>query len=243
MAGNCPRCHRYLGASPTCPDCDDPFGGAAGSPQRTGSPFAATSYPSGPPAGGPSGVVVPPNPTGSSGAFSVRGLVAGSAQVRQRFVPGTMLVRGGLAISWAALVYLKAADLVASTFWYLFWTLFPFLVLWLVVAALANRVGLGGCLSVPFTIRAPRVQPRDDGWRLDVQTSPTGGERVLVAASPPVDVGDEIVVHGPLLGGVRHAWLIQGVAPSTYTRVGRGLVGTLLLAVVLLPQIVWLLAR
>lgn len=238
MAGNCPRCHRYLGASPTCPDCDDPFGGAAGPPPITTSPFT-TSYPSGPSGAGG----VQPNPGGSSGPFSVRGLVAGGSQIRQRFVPGTMLVRGGLAIAWGALVYFKAADLVASAFWYLFWTLFPFLVVWLVMAALASRVGLGGCMSVPFMIRPPRIQPRDEGWTLDVETGPTARERVLVAAMPPVDVGDEVVIHGPSLGGVRHAWLIQGVEPSTYTRLGRGLVGTLLLAVMLLPQIVWLLLR
>lgn len=261
MAGNCPWCHRYLGSATTCPDCEDlsrSVGPRADrDPDTAGSvPFTATpnpfgvweapaesdSYPASfqlpvDPAGGPSAL------SGTASSFSLRGVIVGGQQIRQRFVSGAMPVRVGLVFTWAAAVYYKAGDLVASAFWSLFWTLLPFLLIWIVLGALASRVGLGGCLMAPLMIRLPRAQPRDDGWALDVQTGPSSGESVHVAGDVPVRTGDEVVVHGPLIGGVRHAWLIQGVGATTFTTVTRGLIGTIVRAAILVPQIVWLLLR
>lgn len=235
MAGNCPRCDRYLGASATCPDCDvDPAWVPPPHPSWP-SPAYATAEPD------------PPNtapPDGRSDSFSLRGFVVEGTPIRQRFLPGTLAARWGMALTWGALVYLKAQDLVATAFWQLFWWAFPLLVVWLVLAFFAGKLGLGGCLTAGLrlnTVRGPR--PRDGGWRLLVATGADAAEHVVVAGDIPVQPDHEVVVHGPMIAGVRHAWLVQGVAPTTFTRLGRGLNGTVLLALVLLPQIGWLLLR
>lgn len=235
MAGNCPWCHRYLGSATTCPDCEElsrSVGPQAVPPSANDNsyltdpdsypagpvPFTATpnpfgmSGPLGAPDSSPDSFPVPGSPaveqsdaSGAAGSFSLRGVIVGGQQSRQRFVPGAMPVRVGLVLAWAAVVYYKAGDLVASAFWSLFWTLLPFLLIWLVLGALASRIGLGGCLMAPLMIRFPRIQPREDGWEFDVQTGPAGGEIVRVAGDVPVRAGDEVVVHGPRVGEVRHA--------------------------------------
>lgn len=236
MAGNCPECGRYLGASNACPECD---GG-------TPTPFVPpTTQPLWFPDEDGAGGAEAPIPRGSSSGFTVRGIAVEGSQVRRRLLPGAMLLRVLLALAWVGLVYLKAQDILAAAFWQLFWMAFPFLVIWMLLVAFAGRFGLGGCLAVPFTLGAglPRGTPRDDGWDLVVMTSEDAGERVAVAGDLPIQPDHELVVHGPRLGDTRHAWVVQGVAPTTFTRVSRGLVGTVLLAAVILPQLVWLLLR
>lgn len=175
----------------------------------------------------------------------MRGLAVDGAQTQRRFLPGTMPIRLGLALSWSVLMWVKAQDLMATVFWQLFWAFFPFLFLFLLGGFIVTKLGLGGCLAAPFALTAfgRRAATPQVGWDVVVDTGPTGPETVAIAGDPPLQTDQELLVHGPRIGGIRHAWLIQGIAPVTFTRFGRGLIGTAILVAILLPQIVWLLVR
>lgn len=234
MAGTCEHCGRYLGASTTCTEC--------GSEEVSTTPSEWAETGGFPP---PEGDFFPAPVDGSVGAFAVRGVVIAGEQVNLRYVPGTIAVRVGLVALWGFLVYTKALDLVTQMFWNLFWTAFPVLIVVVVVAWLASRVGMGGCLTAAFQVSlfSRNRDPFHTGWRLVVDAGQSGSHVVTVAGDLPFAAGHELVVHGPRVGGARHAWLVQGIAPVTYTRLGRGLVGTLVVAIILVPQMVWLLAR
>ena len=141
MAGTCDTCGRYLGSSTACPDCGPPEEPSPADEWATTGGFP------------PPDVDISPAPTaGSAASFEVRGFVIEGEQIRLRYVPGTIAVRLGLVALWGCLVYAKALDLVTQMFWNLFWTALPVLVVVVVVAALASKIGLGGCLTAAFQV-------------------------------------------------------------------------------------------
>lgn len=243
MAGICPNCRLYY-ALDQCPRCG---------PAATSNPTIPAPNPWDDAPYLPDPYVAPEADDryvqisgGRSGLFSVRGVVVDGQQVQQRFVPGAMPLRWLVLAAWAALVYFKAQDLLVAVFYEGLGIFLPIIIFVMLFGWVASKLRIGGCLLAGFFIgqsARPRSAPRDDGMLLTVHSSQSDAEQVLLAASVPVAPSEEVVVHGPSFGGTRHAWLMQGIQPTTFTRVGRGLVGTLVTLLVFVPQSVWLLVR
>lgn len=128
----------------------------------------------------------------------------------------------------------------------LFAYLIPIVLVVVVLVLIARFIPIGGCLTAIFRIgmlgavnRAGR--PRTLGGR-DVQIqTPSGFVRARIAADVVLAAGDEVVIHGPAFGGVKHAWIVMRLAPTTFTRFGRGVVGIVLATIVVLPLCIVLL--
>ncbi len=55
-----------------------------------------------------------------------------------------------------------------------------------------------------------------------------------LAADPPIVNYQRLTVHGPVIHGVRQAWLVQSMNPSL-TELGRGIIGNYVILLLLLP--------
>lgn len=240
MAAKCPQCKRYLAGASTC-GCGWSAGLASTPPHPF--PWRAPADP------------VPDSPpaiAGSGGPFHVRGLAVDGTEVEGRFVAGVQPIRMLAGLGWLAAVYFKGFDLVVGLLGSLMVEFLPLLIglalLMMIGSWIGSRTGTSGCLGVLFGMlvsaggSARRGVERRTGWDLLVDTG-HGQEVVRVASSLPSHADQEVLVHGPLLWGRRHAWLVQGLEEPTFARLGRGLVGTGLLMLVLVPQVVWLLLR
>lgn len=89
---------------------------------------------------------------------------------------------------------------------------------------------------------AGQALQRRNGWNLTIDDG-SGEERLELAGNLQVSADQEVLAYGPRVAGVRRAWFIQVLSDPTDTCLGRGVVGVVVLALVLLPQIVWLLLR
>lgn len=114
----------------------------------------------------------------------------------------------------------------------------PILLLMFGMALLAKIPGASGCMTALPLLATSWVPRRGDGtgdgWDLVVET-PSGLVTARVAANAPLSGDEEVVIHGPVLGGVKHAWLFQCLSPRPYTKVGRGVLRLLVGALVWLP--------
>lgn len=259
MARTCPRCKRYLGAQDHCTRCDGPS-----SPNRSphGSrrvvlpPTSSTSPP--PPWERQPEQPTPASPrrtSGRSGFLSVRGEVVSVSPTGRAWVWGVFPIRTVLLLGTPILFLIKARDLIVGATLGLFMMLWPLLLILAIASWLLSKVHLDGCMSALLRMvgsifgtglrlganLTSGAAPSRHGWQVIVEHS-GGREHVNIAADIPIDEGQVLLVHGPRLGTTREAWLVQGVTPMTFTRLGRGLVSTTVLVLLLTPVIVWLLS-
>lgn len=233
-------------SSPPSPATDPSISslGHSGIPNRPHR--AATSPPS-----------TPSGNLGRSGFLSLRGTVVKCSQGAVPGAQGVAPVRIILCLATAVLLLVNGQDLVIQGILGLFIQLLPYLLLVMLASWLLTKLHLKGCAKVlkrlpSFILRtvtrlgtnitktmAKRSRP---GWQLVIEHA-GGQEQVRIAANAPFMEGQTIQVHGPRVQSVRDTWLVQGIAPVTFTRLGRGLVSTLILTVVLVPVCVWLLTR
>lgn len=251
MSRTCPRCGHYLGSATVCAKCasSQPL---VSRPRRTPPP---------PPPAAPQNHSTPespaspprhqPTPSGGSGLFSVRGTVSDGGPVNISWAWGVMPVR---LLLWAAtlgLLLTKGQRLIVAGVTNLTLAFLPLILVALFGFWLLQKIGLGGlpgCLGSIFGGTVSKgadigirgmFRPRP-GWRFVVDHA-KGQESVRLAADVPLHEDHLVVVHGPRFGGTRDAWLIQGISPVSFTRLGRGLVGTVVRLALLVPVCVWLL--
>lgn len=238
MARNC-ECGRYLGARTIC-ECGRPAQQlpAVHSPAPT--PFLDADW------GGQASDRVPPDSAPANPAAApwggLRGYVAEGTPLRLGMAtgvaPGWLLVLAPVV----AVAIARGPQLIAlftnAVLGLVLTFLGPILLLMFGMALIAKIPGGRGCLTaLPFLATAWVPRPGDgsgDGWDLVVET-PSGLVPARVAANAPLSGGEEVVIHGPVFGGVKHAWLFQCLSPRPYTRVGRGVLRLFLGALVWLP--------
>lgn len=268
MARSCPQCGKYLGAALQCRRCTGPSSPASSParPRRAALPPSSQQSPTAPlhpspgrtrASGRPRHPGPRPTPArsgqpGRSGFFSIRGEVVAGSRERVAWAWGVLPVRIVLWLATAVLFFVKGRDLAIRELAALLILLWPYLLLLVLASWVLSKLHLKGCmgallgaagsilgagLRIGTEAASRRSRP---GWRLTVDHA-GGSENVRIAADAPIDEGQVVQVHGPRLGAVRDAWLVQGIAPLTFTRLGRGLVSTLVLALVLVPVCVWLL--
>lgn len=125
--------------------------------------------------------------------------------------------------------------------------LFPILMIGFLIALVSRLVPFGGCLGglmkvLTFSALNRRGTPTNtNGWRLTIDT-PQGEVAAEVATSIPLNGGEQVSLHGPVIGRTKHAWLIQGITPRPFTKLGRGVLRLLLSTFVLVPLMVLLVA-
>lgn len=119
--------------------------------------------------------------------------------------------------------------------------LVPIIVLIVVLSFVSKVIPIGGCLGQlfhVFTFFSPLTRragsSRDlNGWRVTVENA-NGATTAELAAPLHLDGGEEVSLHGPVISGVKHAWLIQVLSPRPTTRLARGVLPTLLVGLPLL---------
>lgn len=178
---------------------------------------------------------------------AVRGLVV---EGEQRAVGDA----GGVPLAWLALwaimaitVLFKLDAFVAALTNAVLSLVFLFIgpiILIMIGLAVLSRIPGGGCLlALPSMLplgRGHRFSEPPAGWDVLVETD-SGAVPVRLAANAPLNGGEEVVVHGPALAGVKHAWLFQCLSPRPYTRVGRGVLRLLVGGLIIVPLFVALL--
>lgn len=244
MARVC-ECGRYLGSRTTC-RCGRT---APNTPSgMTAPPEATPLYPP-PPTNGGFGPVGPQGAAPATGAGwgTLRGTVADGQPSHLGRSGGVMPAQLILFTVLGVVIFAKGPQLISVLTQGMLSLFLMFLGPILVVVlflALASRVpGASGCLGalmhlawIPSRLGS-RSSNAVDGWGLLLDTS-SGPVEVQLAANAPFQGGERVVVHGPVVGRVKHAWLLQCVGPRPFTRVGRGVIGLLLNTFVFVPLLV-----
>lgn len=246
MARSCPNCGKYLGAALSCPNCTGRHDPADSPTHRRVTP-PLPQAPSRPAPADQPGRATSGVPRAAK-LFSVRGEVVACNRVAASWALGVLAVRLPLWLATVALLTIKGRDFLVQQAVGLLLTFLPLILLALAGWWLLGKLRLDGCLGTILgagvragveagSAFACRSRP---GWELVVE-HPGGREHVRVAASAPFEEGQIVQVHGPRLGRRRDAWLVQALSPGTFTRIGRGLVSTVVQLAVLLPLCGWLL--
>lgn len=252
MPRNC-TCGRYLGSRTVC-ECGRVVGSMSDASGTTTpdahyrpDPLPTHSFDPASTDWAPSSFVDDPpddhilRPAGWGG---IRGYVVGGSQAPLGSAAGITAIRlilvGGLAVV-ALLKGPQIAEAITNAAISLVLIyLGPILILMIALALLSRIPGLTGCLGVLFRAmsfswllgRGRSAGPA--GWVLQVETA-SGTVECHLAADAPLSGGEEVVVHGPAFGGVKHAWLLQCLSPRPFTRIGRGVLGLLLTLFVVAP--------
>ena len=122
---------------------------------------------------------------------------------------------------------------------------FPIVIIMVLLMLISRFLPIGGCLGglmqvLTFSALTRRGDTTDtNGRRLTIDT-PQGEVAAEVAGSIPFDGGEQVSIHGPVIGRTKHAWLIQGITPRPFTKLGRGVLGLLLSTFVVVPLTVLL---
>lgn len=179
-----------------------------------------------------------------AGWGSVRGYIVDGGQAPLGSSAGVTVLRLILLAALAVVALLKgpriAEAITSAALSLVLIYLGPILIIMIALALLSMIPGLTGCLGVLFRalsfswlIGRGRSAP-PPGWVLLVETA-DGPVECRLAADAPFNGGEEVVVHGPAFGGVKHAWLLQCLSPRPFTRIGRGVLGLLLTLFVVAP--------
>lgn len=256
MARIC-TCGRYLGSRTVC-ECgrvaDDLDGGGDAYPGAAWLDDPADNYPFDPdPAALESADPrdAPPSPVPpQAGWGGLRGRVVDGEQQRLGNAGGVTAIRL-LIVGVLAVVALMKGPQIAETITNAAISLMliylgPILIVVIALALLSRIPGMTGCLgalfrAVSFSWLLGRGRTEaPDGWTLVVETA-SGSVECRLAANAPFNGDEEVVVHGPSFGGVKHAWLLQCLSPRPFTRIGRGLLGLLATLLVVAPLVILML--
>lgn len=245
MARVC-ECGRYLGARSTC-YC----GRTSSDPTGSTQPWDPGLYPDLPP-GAPADIG-----PGSAGASPITAAVRPSWAALEGVVldaqPAHLGRAGGVVPAQLMLfavvgliMFIKGPALVSAITQAVLSLISLFLgplVVIVLLLAVASRVpGASGCMGVLMHLAwvpgrfGSRPSSAVDGWRTLLET-PSGAAEVHLAANASFHGGERLLVHGPAIGGVKHAWLLQSVGPRPFTRVGRGVIGLLLNTFIFVPLV------
>lgn len=249
MARNC-VCGRYLGSRTVC-ECGRVVG-----QDDSSSASSSAAWPTDPTTAHPS-ELEPESPTPPTyedapddlvqrraGWGGLRGYVVDGGRAPLGNAAGVTAVRLILLVALAVVALLRgpqiAEAITNAVISLVLIYLGPILIIMIALALLSRIPGMTGCLGalvrgLSFSWLIGRGNAHAPaGWVLEVETS-SGTVECRVAADAPFNAGDEIVVHGPSFGGVKHAWLLQRLSPTPFTRVGRGVLGLLLTLFVVAP--------
>lgn len=179
---------------------------------------------------------------------TVRGIVVEGVVVPTRVAGGVLPLRFLMVLAVVVTLVIKGPQvmeaIIEGTVRLALLFIWPLLLLFILFAILGKVLPGGGCLTSVFrfsilgaVLRGPRQRRHSadpDGWDLQLLT-PTGLVPVNIAASLSLSGGEEIVIHGPTFNGTKHAWLAMVISPITQTRVGRGVISSIIGLLTVLP--------
>lgn len=174
----------------------------------------------------------------------VRGVVTDGETRRLRSAGGVLPAQLLLVVALVVVVVVKGQRIIELLTEGLVSLVLAFLVPIIIAIVLLVLIGrflpISGILMVLLqfiTLGAARrggVVQDANGWDVELDTR-DGLMPVRIAAALRLVGDEEIVVHGPAFGGVKHAWLVQGIAPVPFIRVARGVIPLLVNAFVVFP--------
>lgn len=158
--------------------------------------------------------------------FRLRGVVVDGSPVHTgaAFPVSAFKVAVLLAMVGVLVVY---RDLMTQVILELTLAFLPVILLAVLGLAVTARLGsgcLGHLLGGALVGGLSRPRNEADGWDLVIETD-DGLVHARVAAVIPLSEGDEVEISGPNVRGVKQAWLLRRVAPTTAVRLGRGIFG------------------
>lgn len=119
--------------------------------------------------------------------------------------------------------------------------LVPIILIAVLLSFVSKVIPVGGCLGQLFQLftfsaltRRAGSSRDPNGWRVTVENA-NGATTAELAAPLHLDGGEEVSLRGPVIRGVKHAWLIQVLSPRPTTHLARGVLATLTTLLVGLP--------
>jgi hypothetical protein len=147
------------------------------------------------------------------------------------------LVLGGVIWKSDTIILAVTNGLVSLLLTYLV----PIMLIVVLLSFVSKVIPVGGCLGQLFQLftfsaltRRAGSNRDANGWRVTVENA-NGATTAELAAPLHLDGGEEVSLRGPVIGGVKHAWLIQVLSPRPTTRLARGVLPTLTTLLVGLP--------
>lgn len=167
--------------------------------------------------------------------FRATGVVIRRELVRMDFAAGVIPIRQVLFVTALIIITARWSSFHASVVFTMLIRVLLGLPILLGVAWILKRSATDGLIAslLGAGLRTRGPSGKRKGWRLEIDT---GGsiEKVDLASDPPIVDYQRLTIHGPVIHGVRQAWLVQSVEPSL-TEFGRGIIGNLVILLILLP--------